>query len=253
MIEFYDAARWGALLVAGFLGGALNAVAGGGSFIIFPALIWAGVPPMPAGATNALCVLPGYLSSAVGFRRELSEVPRARLIKAAVAALIGGICGALLLLSTSNAAFGKLIPWLLLFGVATFAFSKQITANLRGLAGPRYEIVFLTLACLYGGYFNGGLGVILLAVFAVSGMTDVNAMNGLKSGLSFALTAISIVVFASGGVIFWGEAAVAAIGAALGGYYGAAGARRLSQRTLRVIVVITGLAMSVIFFVKALN
>jgi len=240
------------LFVAAFLAGVLNAVAGGGSFLTFPALVFAGVPPIPANATSAVAVFPGYLSGAAGFKEELRSFDRRALLALTGLSVLGGIAGALLLLVTPSEVFSFVVPWLLLFATLLFAFDKQLRAwTSRETAGGSFGRTAATLAVTtYGGYFNGGLGIVLLALFSGLGFRDINLMNGLKNALSFILSGASVVTFALAGIIYFREAAVMMIAATIGGYAGARLARRLPVQTVRAIVIAVGLGMTVAFLLR---
>lgn len=243
---------WIILVIAAFSAGVLNTIAGGGTFLTFPALVFVGLPPVVANATSAIAVLPGYLSGALGFTKELRAFDRTRLVHLTVYTLIGGLVGAALLLISSDRAFGSIVPYLLLAATLIFVFSD----TLRDLAAKHarsitpYGAIGLIIVCIYGGYFNGGLGIVLLALFALWGMEDLHQMNGLKNGLSFALSVISVVAFAAGGLIAWPQAIVMMIAATLGGYAGAPIARAIPKKALKWLVALVGFGMSIIFFLR---
>ncbi|HXH04469.1 MAG TPA: sulfite exporter TauE/SafE family protein, partial [Candidatus Competibacteraceae bacterium] len=196
------------LLAAAFFAGALNAVAGGGSFLTLPALVFVGVPPVTANATGTLALLPGYLSGAWGFREDIRPPHSLSLGPLILLSLAGGSAGALLLLITPNATFRAIVPWLLLAATALFAYGPRLLRGLRGRheAGPAATALGVLAVTVYGGYFNGGLGILLLALFGLLGMADLNAMNGLKNLVSAVLTSIAVAVYAWGGAIVWGTA-----------------------------------------------
>jgi uncharacterized membrane protein YfcA len=239
------------IATAAFFAGVLNAMAGGGSFLTFPALMYIGIPPISANATSALAVFPGYLSSTLGYLQEIRAFDRKQLIKLVTLACIGGLVGAMLLLTTPSAVFRGLVPWLLLFATLLFAMGERISHWLD--RAPEQQGKSSSLAVLavsvYGGYFNGGLGIILLALFSSMGFRDLNLMNGLKNGLSFLLSAVSVTVFAIAGVVHWPEAIVMMVTATIGGYAGARLARRLPARWVKNLVVLVGALMTVAFFV----
>ena len=220
--------------VAAFFAGALNSMAGGGSFLTFPALIFIGIPPIAANATSGVAVFPGYLSGAFGFRNELQAFDRKELLGLILMATFGGIAGALLLLVTSPEIFAFVVPWLLLFATILFAFDKQIRmwafADKPTTTGNKISAALAVST--YGGYFNGGLGIVLLALFSGLGYRDINLMNGLKNGLSFILSAASVVTFSIAGIVHWREAAIMMIFAIIGGYAGALIARRMPPRLI---------------------
>lgn len=240
------------ILVAAFAAGILNTIAGGGSFLTFPALAFIGVPPVIANATSAVAVFPGYLAAAAGFREELGTIGKARLVRLTGVTLAGGLVGALLLMVSSNDTFSAVVPFLLLAATLVFLFGDAIRnwAAARSRAVKPDGAVILFLVSVYGGYFNGGLGIVLLALFALWGMSDIHQMNGLKNGLAFALASISVVAFVIAGMVEWSHAVVMMVGATLGGYAGAPVARALPRSAVRGIVVAVGAVMSAIFFYR---
>ena len=211
------------LLVAGLVAGALNTLAGGGSFIAFPALLAAGVPPVIANASNTYAAMPGYISGAIGYRASLMT-ERRRLIPYTVVALVFGYFGAELLLHVSNGTFRQIVPWLMLFAVVLFAFGARINAFVAGRAGNghgarRAGIALLTLLlaalCVYGGFFNAGLGIMLLAFLALAGLTDIHAMNGLKLWVSSVVAIVAVIRFALDGSIDWYFGSITLVGQAM--------------------------------------
>lgn len=245
--------EWLLLLSAAFVAGALNAVAGGGSFLTLPALVFTGVPPVIANATGTVALLPGYLAGAWGFREDVESPPGLSMKSVVLVALAGGATGALLLLFTPDATFRRVVPWLLLAATAMFAFGPRLR---RWAAGAQHDqtpspvkagLGMLAVA-VYGGYFNGGLGIVLLALFGLLGQTRLAAMNGMKNLVSALLTAIAVVVYAAGGLVEWPQALGMMVAATLGGYGGARLARRIPAPWLRAGIVVTGLVMSALFF-----
>lgn len=266
-----------ALLVgAAFLAGALNAVAGGGSFLTLPALVLAGASPISANATGSVALLPGYVSGTWGFREELRPPPGLSMRGVLATAVAGGALGGGLLLLTPGGAFRRIVPWLLLAATALFALSPRLlraarrgpgtarrgpgtapspgTApapnSARAVASGGGALAGLLAVSVYGGYFNGGLGVLLLALLALLGQTDLNAMNGLKNLLSAVLGGVAAALYASGGLVLWPEATLMMAGTTAGGYLGARLARRIPGPWLRRGIVATGLAMSLLFFLR---
>ncbi|TAL78467.1 MAG: sulfite exporter TauE/SafE family protein [Burkholderiaceae bacterium] len=241
------------LVAAGFLAGGLNAIAGGGSFLTFPALVYAGVPIVSANATSAVAVFPGYLGAVAGFRPEIASVERVMLVKLIVVSLAGGLAGSLLLLVTSNHTFKILVPWLLLFSTLLFATGDYMVAwsKSRNLQLDKFLMPGVFVVSVYGGYFNGGLGIMLMALFAVVGMRGMNLMNGLKNGVSVILSAISVATFAWAGIVQWRAAVIMMVAATVGGYLGAFAAKALSRRAIKALIVIVGLVMSAVFFYEA--
>ena len=238
------------LIAAAFGAGILNTVAGGGTFLTFPALVFTGMPPVMANATSTVAVFPGYLGGAFGFRSELAGFDRRRLLRLVVITLVGGLVGSSLLLVSSNEAFSMVVPFLLLGATLAFLFGDKIRqwAAAKAQDVSSEGAVGLFGVALYGGYFNGGLGIVLLALFSLWGMTDLNRMNALKSGLSFLLSAISVAVFAVAGLVAWPEALIMMLAATAGGYAGAPLARALPKPIVRGVIATVGFGMSAIFF-----
>ncbi|WDR03570.1 sulfite exporter TauE/SafE family protein [Devosia algicola] len=248
------------LLLAGLLGGAVNSLAGGGSFIVFPALLLAGVPPVIANASNTYAALPGYASGAVGYWKSILQY-RHRLVLYSVIAAIFGYVGAQLLLVVSDRQFSLVVPWLMLFAVVLFAFGKQInvmvaaragTSRKMALAGAALLLAFLALVCIYGGFFNAGLGILLLAFLATAGMTNIHAMNGLKLWISAVVASVAVIRFAMSGSIDWYHGSIALVGVTIGGYLAARYSHHVPTKTIRLAVIIYGLVTTGYFFWRIL-
>ena len=243
------------LIAAAFGAGILNTVAGGGTFLTFPALVFTGLPPVMANATSTVAVFPGYLGGALGFRQEFRTFERRRLLRLVVITLAGGLVGSGLLMVSSNEAFSLVVPFLLLGATLAFLFGdkvRQWAASRARDVTPEGALGLFAVA-LYGGYFNGGLGIVLLALFALWGMIDLNRMNALKSGLSFLLSAISVAVFAVAGLVAWPQAVAMMIAATAGGYAGAPLARALPKPVVRAVIASVGFGMSAVFFWRLLS
>lgn len=243
----------GALLFgAGFLGGAVNSVAGGGSFVVFPSILWSGVPAVRANATTAAALWPALVSSAFAYRRELASV-RKMLATLSVSSAVGGLLGAVFLLRTPDATFVKVLPFLLAFAALVFTLGPVIT---RRLAVKR-EGGALALAALlqlgisvYGGYFGGGMGIMMLATFSIAGMTHLHAMNALKTVLGGIINALAIAYFVVAGAISWSAALPAALGSIAGGFVGASLARRVDAAKVRRAVLVYAWGLTAYFFVR---
>lgn len=234
--------------LAAFAAGVLNAIAGGGSFLTFPALVFAGVPPVAANATSAIAVSPGYLGSTLGFRPELRTLPTTLLWRETGIAALGGLLGAGLLLVTPAKVFAGIVPWLLLLATVLFALGPRI-ARLSGGAGhPHWRLPGLLGVSIYGGYFNGGLGILLMALYTLSGESRLNTVNALKNLNSFVLSLLSVVAFAAAGAIVWPQAVWMMLWATAGGWAGAHLAKRLPVKWVRWLVIATGVVMSAVFF-----
>lgn len=247
------------LLGAGLIAGALNSLAGGGSFISFPALLLAGVPPVLANATNTFSALPGYISGAIGYWPYI-WANRQRLIPYSMAALLGGYLGAELLLRVNDAQFSIVVPWLMAVAVLLFAVGGRVNKWIeKRSSGTKTAtkitsailLIFLIIICLYGGFFNAGLGIILLAYFALSGFKDIHAMNGMKLLLSSIVAFTAVIRFALSGSIAWYEGGLVFIGTLIGGYVAARLAKFIPQKLLTNGIIIYGIILTVIFFWRA--
>jgi uncharacterized membrane protein YfcA len=270
------------LFFTAMVGGALNAVAGGGSFLTLPALLFAGVPPVSANATATLAAWPGSVASAVAYRREIG-LHKSWLAMLVAVSVAGGLVGSLLLVSTSDTRFMDLLPWLLLVAAATFTFGGHIRrlaafASGRQPAAPEAQPLFPSLEAplpshgteavrlgehfsvwslllqfpiaVYGGYFGGGMGIMMLATMSIAGMRDIHEMNGLKVLLAVAINAVALAEFMAHGLVAWPPGLVMAAGGILGGYGGAAIARRVDRRHVRRLVIVTAWAMTIYFFLR---
>ncbi|HET8841986.1 MAG TPA: sulfite exporter TauE/SafE family protein [Ktedonobacteraceae bacterium] len=260
--------------LAAILGGTLNAVAGGGSFITFPSLVYAGVPPIQANATSTTALWPGSVAAIWAFRRELAKQSRVLLLTLSIVSLIGGVVGAILLLVTPQTTFVRLIPFLILIATLLFALSPWINARIKQRAAARKlseeqsEGSHLTppdylswpkllrtsllqmVIAVYGGYFGGGIGILQLASFGAMGMEDIHEMNAIKNATTACINGIAVVTFIIAGAVFWGYALLMIVGAIIGGYGAAYYARKLDQRIVRAFVILVGCIMTVYFFVK---
>jgi len=245
------------LFLAGILGGALNAVAGGGSFVAFPALLLVGVPPIPANATNTLALWTGVTASGGAYRNRL-DVPRRVLMPLLITSFVGGIIGAFLLLKTPAHTFLRVLPWLMLGATLLFVFGNRLARGHPSSVGHDATTaailgasIFELVVAVYGGYFGGGVGIVNLAMLAAVGMTDIHAMNALKSILGMAINGIAVLVFIVKDAIYWPQGIVMIVGALVGGYLGAHYAQKLPQAWVRNFVILVGAGMTVCFFVKA--
>ena len=248
------------LFVASLLGGTLNAVAGGGSFFVFPSLVFTGMPAIQANATSTVALWPGSLASVAAYRKELSRQNKSLLITLVGSSLIGGILGAILLIKTSQTTFQLLLPYLLLLATLLFAFSGRITARLqkRKIEQSRFTIPTLIgiaisqfIIAIYGGYFGGGIGILMLATLALIGFEDVHAMNGLKTVLASCINGVAVITFVIAQVVIWPQAILMVVGAIIGGYGGAYYARKIEQRWIRLFVLVIGFSLTIYFFVSS--
>lgn len=243
------------LLAAGLVAGALNSVAGGGSFVSFPTLLFTGVPAIPANATNTVALQPGAMASAWAYRARLRAHPQA-LIGLGAISLAGGVAGALLLLKTPEKTFLWVLPWLLLFATLLFAFGPAITRRLSRSPGARGRRLWLAIGtvqfaiAVYGGYFGGGIGIMMLAALSLSGMTDIHEMNAFKTLLGSIINGIAVLTFIVAGVVHWPQGLTMMAGAIAGGYAGAHYAQKVPPRLVRNLVILTGAAMTAYFFAR---
>ena len=242
------------LATAGFLAGALNAAAGGGSLISFPALIAVGYPPLTANVTNNIAVAPGYVTGATGYRRELRGQGH-RILPLTVASAIGSLVGVGLILISSQSAFESIVPFLVLAACVLLAFQPAITRRLEEHSSDRDRpgsgvLAGQALAAVYGGYFSAALGVVVLAVLGLAFDDTLQRLNALKALLQLIIGAVSAVGFALVTPVAWTAVAVVAPASVVGGEVGARLARRVSDRALRVGIVTYGVACAVWLFVR---
>ncbi|HEX3940937.1 MAG TPA: sulfite exporter TauE/SafE family protein [Acidobacteriaceae bacterium] len=242
------------LIAASLIAGALNAVAGGGSFLSFPALLGAGVLPVQANATNTVALWPGQATSIAGYLHKVRQ-NRGLLLPACSAAAVGGLAGAILLLHTGQATFMALVPWLLLFATVLFAASAPISRWLEGRATePAHRTAPISLwagiavICVYIGYFGAGAGFLLMSVFALFGMEDIHKINALKVVTTTVANGIAVLAFIAGRKIEWRYCLLMMAAAAVGGFLGARFSQRLNPLFLRVAIVLIGLGMAAYFF-----
>lgn len=232
-------------------------MAGGGSFIAFPALLFTGVPPIPANATNTIALWTGAAASGGAYRRKL-DIPRRVMIPLLLASLVGGLAGALLLLRTPAHTFMRVLPWLTLGATLLFAFGKKLAGGRKSIVEHETTMAALIGATLfqfavaiYGGYFGGGMGIVMLAMLATLGMTDIHTMNALKSVMAFVINGVAAVTFILKRAVYWEHGSIMILGAIVGGYLGAHYAQKVPQAWIRAFVVLAGAGMTVYFFWKA--
>jgi uncharacterized membrane protein YfcA len=238
------------LLGAAVVAGAINSVAGGGSFLTFPALLLVGVPAIPANATNNTALWLGVIASARGYREEIRAYRRV-LVPAMIVSLAGSLAGALLLLSTPSQIFERMIPWLLLFATTVFALSPVLTKRraVPHIHSP-WQLAVQFVVSIYGGYFGAGMGILMLAILAFSGLPTMNAANAVKNVLSIIINGVAVVPFALAGVINWRIALLMAVFAMVGGYFGARFFRMIPSHVTRIIILCIGAGMSTYFFIR---
>ncbi|MGE0501138.1 MAG: sulfite exporter TauE/SafE family protein [Rhizobiaceae bacterium] len=240
------------LALAGFVAGAVNAIAGGGTFLTFGALSVAGMAPIVANATSSITQFPGYVTSTLAYRSDIRTFWRGALVLCAISA-VGALAGALILLALDNPQFRALVPWLLIAATAIFAAGPWLKPKPKpGQAVavgsvPGAVVQFVT--AVYGGFFGAGMGVMMLATLGLTQAGDYHRLNALKNMLSIVIAAVAIVVFVWGGVVAWPQALVMIPAVALGGYVGVWAAKRVPQSILRGFVIAVGLLLAVYYFV----
>lgn len=244
---------------AALLAGSINSVAGGGTLISFPVLVFLGLPPVIANATNTIGIWPGSLGSLYGFRREFARIPRL-MWWLLVPGAIGGIIGAVLLRVTPPHLFERLVPWLLFFATFLFIVQAPIQKRLRSVeaarhGGPGWMTVALVCQlalAIYGGYFGAGMSIMLLSVLALIGMTDILEMSAMTSFLSLMINGVAGTYFALSGLVSWPYVFAMAAGAVVGGYGAAGIARRIGKVLVRRFVILVGVTITVVMFFKVL-
>lgn len=240
------------LFAAGFIAGTMNAAAGGGSFVTFPALVAAGVPSLAANASSSVALIPGGFASAFAYRRDLAPFPGISLIALMALSIAGGTAGAVLLLITPQPTFDRIIPWLLLIGTATFAFGPRLNAwvdrRFRIGAGAMYSGQFLL--AIYGGYFGGAVGIMMMAVWSLLGVSNIHQMNAAKTILVNLTNLVAVVWFIGAGIVRWPETLTILFAALIGGYGGARIVRRLPQHRVRAAIIVLTSAMTAVFFCR---
>jgi uncharacterized membrane protein YfcA len=247
------------LVGASAIAGAVNSVAGGGTLLTFPVLIYgAGVAPLIANATSTVALWPGQLSSLWGFRREIGQNVRS-ITPLIVIGLVGGVAGAFLLLNTPSKVFDRIVPYLVLLATSLFMVQEplarwqrartehQAKATPAGPARLRLSLivaVFLLLIAVYGGYFGAGIGILTLAAFGFLGLTDIHQMNGIKAAFTLGINGVAAIIFVTRGLVDYRVAGIMALGAIVGGYAGADIARRIGQKSVRRIVIALGFVLT---------
>jgi uncharacterized membrane protein YfcA len=247
------------LFGAALLAGALNAVAGGGSFISFPALIMAGIPPIQANATSTAALWPGTVASTGAYRSTFTPEIRRLLIPVVLIGAGGAFLGAMILLRTPQATFMGMVPWLLLCATLLFAFGQPLVKRLRARSsswkhGERASTIAsfalqLSIA-VYIGFFGAGAGILLLAMLTLLGLENIHAMNGVKTLVTSCCNLVALALFIHAGVIVWPHALLMLTGAVIGGYAGAHYSMKLPQARLRQVVIATGSLMTAYFFLR---
>ena len=252
-----DIGRAAAAFAAAFAAGAINSVAGGGTLVSFPTLIWLGLSPVTANATSTVAIWPGTVGSMWGYRRELQRAePRFRVL--VLPSLAGGLAGALLLRWTPKSTFDHMVPFLILFATLLFMAQETVQRLLktgdpeahRGAKWLAGALVFQLGVAVYGGYFGAGIGILMLAALSILGLKDIHEMNSLKVVFGGTINGIASLYFVWAGMVYWPDVLVMVAGALAGGYGGAGMARRLGRTAVRRIVIAIGLGMAISLFLR---
>ncbi len=246
------------LFLAALFGGAVNAIAGGGSLIAFPALVAFGVPTIVANATNTASLWPGSLGSVFGFWEEVTQQKKL-LLFLLIPSLIGGLLGAFILVSTPEAVFKRVVPFLVLFATLLFAGRDWITrafgAKSDGeehisLAGGLWGFLFQVAIATYGGYFGAAQSIMMMASFSIMGLRDIHRINGLKTAMALSINGIALILFAYRGIVNWPLGILMGAGAIIGGFAAARISKRVDQKLLRQVVIVIGLLVTVWLFLR---
>ncbi len=255
-----------ALFGAAILAGALNSIAGGGSFISFPTLLFTGVPNIQANATNTVALWPASIAGAAAYRKDLDTKNRLQLWVFLAVSLVGGLIGALLLLNMSKDTFNHLIPYLLLVATLIFTFGGSIAARIRAARRGSSNAVMeakgqspasLTLivsaliqfvTSIYGGFFGGGIGIIMLATLSILGMENIHSMNALKNILATCINGVAVIAFIVAGTVFWPQALLMIVGGVIGSYGSGYFVRQIDPKLVRRFVMIFAWGLTVFFF-----
>ncbi|HET7848240.1 MAG TPA: sulfite exporter TauE/SafE family protein [Pseudolabrys sp.] len=243
------------LAASGFAAGLVNAVAGGGTFFTFAAMVAFGMPTLNANATSAVALVPGSLASTIAYARETQKNWR-RAVPFVLLGVFGGIAGGYLLIRLGDEGFRPLVPWLLGVATLTFAFSGRIRVLSKEMEGRQsaavrvFAYVLMGLVGIYGGFFGAGMGIMLLAALSIIGISDFHTANALKNIVATIAQAVAVVLFLANGLVLWKEAAIVAVAGVLGGYLGVMAARRVPEQIVRGIVVAVGAALTAVFFFR---
>jgi uncharacterized membrane protein YfcA len=240
------------LIAVGVCAGLVNSVAGGGSFLTFPTLVFIGVPSVVANATSTVALFPGVFASAWAYRGDFERLERVPLKPAIIVSIAGGIAGALLLLFTAQRTFDTIIPWILLMATIALAagptVSRMLNSKIR--IGTRTLILLQFLCAIYGGYFGGAVGIIMLAVWSMAGLRDVHAMNAGRTLLGGVMNAAAVICFVIAGKIWWLHASLLLVAAVAGGYAGALLAKRVNPMLVRAVIIAISTAVTITFFLR---
>jgi uncharacterized protein len=252
-----DLLHAGAAFAAAFVAGAINSVAGGGTLVSFPTLIWLGLDSVTANATSTVAIWPGTVGSVWGYRKEVATAEsRFRILL--LPSLVGGLAGALLLRWTPTATFDRMVPFLILFATLLFMAQETVQRLLKTGDPEKHKstrwivgaILFQLCVGIYGGYFGAGIGILMLAALAILGLKDIHQMNGLKSGFGGTINGVAALYFVWSRMVYWPYVLVMVLGSVSGGYAGAGLARRMGRKAVRWVVITIGFGMAISLFIK---
>jgi len=239
------------LVIAALAAGLINSVAGGGMFLTFPALVFTGVPSIIANASSTTAIIPGILASAWAYREDFRKSENFPFLPLLIVSVAGGIVGALLLLFTPQKTFDSVIPWLMLAATLLFTFGANITPILKRAVhiGPVAVVIQFFIA-IYGGYFGGAIGIVMLATWTVFGLTDIHVMNTNRTLMGAAANSVAALLFIVARKIWWPQTLVMFVAAILGGYIGARTARKVDPRYIRALVTVVSAGITIAFFLR---
>ena len=240
------------LAIAGLAAGLINSVAGGGMFITFPALVFTGVPSIIANASSTMALIPGVLASGWAYREDFRKSENFPFWPLVIVSVAGGIVGALLLLFTPQTIFDSVIPWLMLAATLLFTFGAKVTPILKRFIhiGPVTVVVIQFFIAIYGGYFGGAIGIMMLATWTVFGLTDIHVLNANRTLMGAAANIIAALMFVVAGKIWWPQTLVMLVGTIIGGYIGARMARKVKPQYIRAIVTVVSAGITIVFFLR---
>lgn len=242
-----------AMFLAAFFAGVVNSIAGGGTLLTFPILIWLGLDPKVANATSTVALWPGLFGGLFGYRREMNDSSLI-LVRLGVISVIGGGVGAWLLIATPSPMFARLVPFLILFATILFMIQSPVNRWLRVPAPSGGStamwwlgaMVFQFFSAIYGGYFGAGNGILMLAAMGLLGLHDIHRANGIKNFLGICINSVAVVAFSISHLVSWPRSLLMAIGALLGGYFGARAARRVGRVFIRRAIVVIGFVITIV-------
>ena len=249
------------LFLAALAAGAINSVAGGGSFVSFPTLLFMGLPPVNANASNTVALWPGQVASIGAYRRQLGSLSGKAITPLLITGILGGSFGGWTLLKTPQATFMHLVPWLLLTATIIFAISGRVAqwVRRRTASGEHHKfstvrgVIFQSFIAFYIGYFGAGAGILILAMLALLGMDEIHTMNALKALLTTISNGVAMLLFVVSHAVYWPETILMVVASMLGGYFGAHYAQKTKPEYVRVIVIAIGVVLSVYFFARQIG